>query len=102
MTHIVEASYELGYYPSRWKEATVCVLRKPGKTVNDQKEAGAYRPVVLLNTAGKIMEVLIALKLSEAVERARTLPKLQMGFRAKRLTDLVIRVVTDTVHKSWS
>ena len=48
------------------------------------------------------MEALIALKLSEAVERARTLPKLQIGFRAKRLTDLVIRVVTDIVYKSWS
>ena len=48
------------------------------------------------------MEVLIALKLSEAVERARTFPKLQIGFRAKKLTDLVIRVVTDIVYKSWS
>jgi len=100
MTYIVEASYELGYYPSRWKEAIVYVLRKPGKIVNDQKEAGAYKPVVLLNIAGKIMEVLITLKLSEAVKKARTLLKLQISFKAKRLINLVIKVVTDIVYKS--
>jgi len=46
------------------------------------------------------MEALIALKLSEAVERVRTFPKLQIGFKAKRLIDLVIRVITDIVYKS--
>ena len=78
------------------------MLRKPGKIVNDQKEAGAYKPVVLLNTAGKIIKALIALKLSKAVERVRTLLKLQIGFKPKRLTNLVIKVVTDIIYKSWS
>jgi len=52
------------------------VLRKLGKIINDQKEARAYKLVVLLNIASKIIKVLIALKLNKAVKRARTFLKL--------------------------
>ncbi|CAF4816741.1 unnamed protein product [Pieris macdunnoughi] len=52
----------LGYFPARWKKATVIILRKPDREAYDQPKA--YRPIGLLPVLGKIMEKMIVKRLN--------------------------------------
>ena len=63
---IFTASINLGHYPRQWRRARIVVLRKPNKP--DYAIPGAYRPISLLNTLGKVLEVVIAKCLSYYAE----------------------------------
>jgi hypothetical protein len=58
VTNLFEASLRLRYYPKAWRTATIVVLRKSGRP--DYTNSSAYRPISLLNTLGKLLEVPIA------------------------------------------
>lgn len=62
IARISTASINLGYHPKRWQSARIVVLRKPGKP--DYSVPGAYRPISLLNTLGKLLEAVAAKRLS--------------------------------------
>lgn len=57
---------ELGYHPMQWKQAIIIILRKPNKP--DYSIPGAYRPISLLNTLGKLLEAVMARRLSYYAE----------------------------------
>ena len=52
MTQATNQQIDLGYYPRKWKMASIVILRKSGKP--DYSVPEAYRPISLLNTLGKI------------------------------------------------
>lgn len=54
---IVNKCLEFRQFPTIWKEATVVVLRKPGK--EDYMIPKSYRPIGLLPAMGKILEKLV-------------------------------------------
>ena len=58
--------WKLGHYPHSLKRARTITLRKLGKPL--YSNLGAWRPIALLNTIGKIIETLVARRLSKAVE----------------------------------
>ncbi|RCI10689.1 hypothetical protein L249_5386, partial [Ophiocordyceps polyrhachis-furcata BCC 54312] len=43
-----------GYFPARYKESNVTVLRKAGKSLEVLRTPRGYRPISLLNTVGKL------------------------------------------------
>lgn len=49
-----------GIFPSKWKEARVVLLPKPGKP---EFQPSSYRPLCLLNTAGKMFESILTRRL---------------------------------------
>lgn len=55
---------ELAYHPKHFRETTTIALRKPD--CGDYTKADNYRPITLLNTLGKILEALVAAKVTEA------------------------------------
>lgn len=74
---------ELAHFPTRWKEATVVVLRKPGK--DDYSQAKSYRPIGLLSVLGKVLEKMMIKRV-----RWHLLPKAnprQYGFVPQRCTE---------------
>ncbi|KAJ5157307.1 uncharacterized protein N7482_008407, partial [Penicillium canariense] len=75
ITGIVTASIKLEHHPRRWRGAEVVVLRKPSN--QDYSIAGAYRLILLLNILSKILEVVMALRLSYLAERNSLLPDTQ-------------------------
>ncbi|CAK1549484.1 unnamed protein product [Leptosia nina] len=80
---LVNKCLEIGYFPTTWKEATVVVLRKPGRT--DYTTPKSYRPIGLLPVMGKIMEKML-------VKRANwyIIPRMsarQYGFMPQRGTE---------------
>ncbi|RCI11001.1 hypothetical protein L249_5433, partial [Ophiocordyceps polyrhachis-furcata BCC 54312] len=48
-----------GYFPARYKESNVIVLRKAGKSLEVLRTPGGYRPISLLNTVGKVLETVL-------------------------------------------
>jgi hypothetical protein len=99
---IATASLRLGHVPAQFKAAKVVVLRKPGKTLEQQQTAGAYRPISLLSAMGKAIESVISRRFADAAESQGLLPETQMGNRPQRSTDLAVKIVVDATHTAWS
>lgn len=74
---------ELAHFPNIWKEATVVVLRKPGK--EDYTNPKSYRPIGLLPVLGKVLERMVVARLKwQLVPRLSTR---QFGFMPQRSTE---------------
>lgn len=99
---ITQASFDLEYFPKRFRSAGVVVLKKPGKTLTQQQTAGGWRPISLLSAVGKLIEGVIGSRIADAAESQRLLPEGQTGNRKGRSTELAIRLVTEAVRTAWS
>lgn len=80
---LVNKCLALNYFPKAWKEATVVVLRKPGKETYSVPKS--YRPIGLLPVLGKIYEKMLVARLKYHV-----LPKIsprQYGFMPQKSTE---------------
>jgi ribonuclease HI len=99
ITRIFTASVKLGHHPRRWRGAKIVVLRKPGKP--DYSIPGAYRPISLLNTLGKILETVIARRLSYLAEKHGLLPNTQFGGRPGRTTEQALLVLANAIDRAW-
>ncbi|KAF4233525.1 hypothetical protein CNMCM6805_009182 [Aspergillus fumigatiaffinis] len=89
----------LGYYPDQWKRARIVVLRKPGKP--DYTVPEAYRPISLLNTLEKILEAVMARRLSFWAENHKLLPDTQFGGRPGRNTEQALLVLANAIDRAW-
>ncbi|EAQ84238.1 hypothetical protein CHGG_10642 [Chaetomium globosum CBS 148.51] len=92
---------ELGWFPNRFKRAKTVVLPKPGKAPPVYQTPGGYRPIALLPTLGKVIESVVATKVTLAAEANGLLPDEQMGNRAHRSTELAVRLVVAQVQEAW-
>jgi hypothetical protein len=55
---LIQACVNLSYHPTAFCHCNSVPLRKPGK--GDYSAPEAWRPIALLNTLGKILEIVIA------------------------------------------
>ena len=55
--HITNTYIELGYWPLYFKRSTTIVIPKPNKKLYDSSKL--FRPIILLNTVGKLIEKVI-------------------------------------------
>ena len=69
------------------------VLQKPGKPLATYKTPRGYRPIALLPTIGKVIEAVVARRITTTAEAYGLLPVEQMGNRAYRSIELAIRLV---------
>lgn len=99
ITGIFTASVKLGHHPRQWREAKIVVLRKPGKS--DYSIPGAYRPISLLNTLGKLLEAVMARRLSYLAEKHDLLPATQFGGRPGRTTEQALLVLSNAIDQAW-
>jgi hypothetical protein len=76
---LFEACLKLGYHPRMWKTATIAVVPKPGK--DDYSLPKCYRPVALLECLGKLLEKVIAKRLSYDITALHLIPTTQFGAR---------------------
>jgi hypothetical protein len=83
LTAIVNASLRLCHFPSRWKNAIVIFIPKPGK---NSKLPQSYHPISLLSSIGKVLEKVILTRLVKATDENSTIPDEQFGFRPKHST----------------
>jgi hypothetical protein len=74
-------------------------LRKPGKP--HYSVPGAYRPIHLLNILGKLLEAVMAKRLSYYTETYGLLPDIQFGSRPGRTTEQVLLVLANAIGQAW-
>lgn len=74
-----------GVHPRCYKMARTIILRKPNKP--DYRRAGAYRPITLLSTTGKLLEALIARRALQQAESTKLLAADHYGGRPHRSTE---------------
>ena len=98
---LATACLRLGWFPDRFKRAKTVVLQKPGKLPTAYRTVGGYRPIALLPTLGKVIEAVVARRITGAAEAYGLLPDEQMGNRAHRSTELAVRLVVAQVQEAW-
>ena len=99
MQSLITAVIKLSYFPQRFWSARTIVLRKPRKP--DYLDLGAWRPIALLSTIGKLIETLLARRLGALAEREGLLPDTQMGNRRNRSTDTALDLLIEQIHTVW-
>ncbi|XP_029157038.1 uncharacterized protein LOC114929630 [Nylanderia fulva] len=84
MRHLYNECLRTGTFPQVWKKASIVLIPKEGK---HKEPPSAYRPICLLDEAGKILERVIAARLVHHLSReGPNLNERQYGFRAGRST----------------
>ena len=77
LIQLFTASLRLGYVPPYWKTAIVVAVPKPGK---DPLSPQGYRPISLLSAMGKLLERIIANRLTFSLQSRGLLAPSQFGF----------------------
>ncbi|KAL4082654.1 hypothetical protein QTP88_029715 [Uroleucon formosanum] len=86
------ACIRTGCFPTRWKRASLVLLHKGQSKPPDQPSS--YRPISLLDGAGKLLERLLLARLEDHIEHAGGLSDSQYGFRKSRsTTDAIAEVL---------
>lgn len=93
LLNMYNSCLKAGIFPSRWKIARLVLINK-GK--GDPSSPSAYRPLCMLDAAGKLLEKLLKPRLLLAVEEAGGLSDNQYGFRRGRSTIDAARQVMNT------
>ncbi|XP_073847500.1 uncharacterized protein [Musca autumnalis] len=84
-----------GTFPDLWKTLKLVLLSK-GKS--ESTEPSAYRPLCMLDTAGKLLQRLIKPRLNEAIQTVGGLSRRLYGFRPGKSTVGALKDVIDTVE----
>ena len=85
--------FQLEWFPRGLRQAKVAVLQKLGKELVTYKTARGYRPIALLPNVRKVIEAILAVRISRVVEENGLLLEEQMGNRYGRSTDLAVRLL---------
>ena len=88
-----------GYFLARWKSQRLVLMLKPGKPAD---EPSSYRPLCMLDTAGKILERIIVGRLEAYTEGPAGLADSQYGFRKRRSTVDAIQNVLSIARSAIS
>ena len=87
--------------PQQWRTAVIKPLLKDGK---DPKSPGSFRPIALTSCLGKLLEKIVADRLTSYLECNNLINPNQAGFRKERCTtDQVLKLVqmaSNKMHKN--
>ncbi|KAK7582830.1 hypothetical protein V3481_012128 [Fusarium oxysporum f. sp. vasinfectum] len=96
---IFQASLKEGVIPDQWRHARIIPLKKPGK--DDYTIAKAWRPISLLATLGKVLESVVAERISHAVETHGLLPTNHFGARKQRSAEQALVLLQEHIFSAW-
>jgi hypothetical protein len=99
MLRLFQTSLDEGTLPRQWRNAKIIPLRKPDKP--NYQLAKAYRPISLLATLGKILESVVADRISYTVEEFGLLPTNHFGARKRRSTEQALALLQEHIYKAW-
>jgi hypothetical protein len=97
--HLFDTSLRDGVVPHQWRSAKIIPLKKPDK--GDYTVAKAWRPISLLSTLGKILEAVVAERISYVVEAYGLLPANHFGARKRRSAEQALMLLQEQVYKAW-
>ena len=98
--NIANAYFNLGFWPSHFKQSTSIIVPKPNKTHYDTPKS--FCSIVLLNTLGKLIEKAISHCIQfQAVQSAFLYPN-QLGGIIQRSTTNAGSFITYTIQAEWT
>jgi hypothetical protein len=100
ITALFQKCIQTGYHPKAWRKAVAVTLRKPNKP--DYSNPRAYRLITLLESLGKILEKIIARRLTFLAGSHNLVPDNQFGGRSNSSTADAILSFTNDVHCAWN
>lgn len=99
LSEVFNSCFRDGIFPVNWKSAKLVLLRKGNKPL---EEPSSYRPICLLNTAGKLLERVIKGRLERHLTETGSLNERQFGFRKGRSTVDAMEMVMEQVTAAGS
>jgi hypothetical protein len=96
---LFQASLEEGTLPRQWRHAKIIPLKKPNK--ENYTVAKAWRPISLLATLGKVLESVVAERISHAVETHGLLPTSHFGARKQRSAEQALVLLQEQIFTAW-
>jgi hypothetical protein len=100
VTHIANVCLSLGHWPSHFKESLLVIILKPGKPSYSTPKL--FRPIVLLNTLGKLIEKMLACRLQfNGIAHGAFEPN-QFGGIAQHSTEDAGVYLTHLVRAGWA
>ena len=98
LCRIYSDTIRLGYFPKLWKVAIVKMIPKPNK---DVKYAKSFRPISLLSCIGKLLERILASRLSKYMEEKKLFSLSQSGFRRHHMTTEQLLRLSEESHRAF-
>ena len=100
IVNIADSCINLGYWPEYFKISFTIIIPKPNKSLYNQPKA--FRPIVLLNTLGKLIEKVVTDRLQFMVVRNNFIHPSQLGgLKFKSTTDAGI-ALTYIIWLGWA
>jgi len=94
LTTLIQKCLARGYHPQQWRRAIAVALRKPNKP--DYSKPRTYRLITLLECIGKLLEKIVAHKLTYMIGRYKLIAGAQCRGRANHTTtDALLSFVYD-------
>jgi hypothetical protein len=97
--HLFQMSLATGIVPTQWKEARIIPVKKPEK--GNYTVAKAWRPISLLPTLGKLLESVVAERMSYLAETYHLLPANHFGARKQRSAEQALILLQEHIYKAW-
>jgi len=98
--NIADTCINLGHWPKYFKISTTVVIPKPNKTSYDNPKA--FRPIVLLNTLGKLVEKVIAERLQFIIASNNFIHPSQLGGLKFKSTNDAGTALTHIIRSGWT
>lgn len=96
LAEIINKSVILGQFPNRLKTAMIVPIFKKGRT-DDIKN---YRPISLLSIFSKIIEKVVAARITNFLDTFNILSSSQHGFRSKFSTETAVTKLTQLIKQN--
>nr|BAB32470.1 Pol-like protein Pol-2 [Tricholoma matsutake] len=100
ITRIAEACITAGHWPAHFKESLSVIIPKPGKP--NYSTPKSFRPIVLLNTLGKLVEKMLSRRLQFDGVAHEAFEQNQFGGVAQRSTEDAGIYLTHLVRAGWA
>ncbi|KAF0297157.1 putative RNA-directed DNA polymerase from transposon BS [Amphibalanus amphitrite] len=99
LLHVINKSWSSAEVPSVWRRAIIIPIPKVGK---DPQEVTSYRPISLTSHVAKLMERMVAARLTHLLERDNIIPAEQVGFRRGRSAEENLGRLIQEVQDGWN
>ena len=74
---------DLNYHPKHFKKANTVMIKKPLKEGITYENLKIYRPIALLSTLGKALEIFFTRTITRIAKKRHLLPNQQIGAQKK-------------------